>query len=193
MKTLLTFAAAAFLSATSANATVIDFSSATSGTSIVQSGVTITAAGQTISVTSSPNGTAGLLAEGSPRAEFLATFDVLTSSVSVDLGDVGADADLLFLEAFGVGDTLLGADSLLIDGLDSVMHTLSVSASGISYVRFGSRAPSINGSSVYADNLTFTSGAVPEPATWAMMLLGFGGIGFQMRSKRGSASIRQIA
>ena len=26
-----------------------------------------------------------------------------------------------------------------------------------------------------------TTGAVPEPATWAMMLLGFGGIGFAMR------------
>jgi len=26
--------------------------------------------------------------------------------------------------------------------------------------------------------------AVPEPATWAMMLLGFGGIGFQMRRQR---------
>ena len=28
------------------------------------------------------------------------------------------------------------------------------------------------------------AGAVPEPATWAMMLLGFGGIGFQMRRQR---------
>lgn len=28
------------------------------------------------------------------------------------------------------------------------------------------------------------SGAVPEPATWAMMLLGFGGIGFAMRRRR---------
>ena len=27
-------------------------------------------------------------------------------------------------------------------------------------------------------------GAVPEPATWAMMLLGFGGIGFAMRRGR---------
>ena len=28
------------------------------------------------------------------------------------------------------------------------------------------------------------TGAVPEPATWAMMLLGFGGIGFAMRRRR---------
>jgi hypothetical protein len=29
-----------------------------------------------------------------------------------------------------------------------------------------------------------TPGAVPEPATWAMMLLGFGGIGMAMRRGR---------
>ena len=37
------------------------------------------------------------------------------------------------------------------------------------------------------DNLTITSaatGAVPEPATWAMMLLGFGSMGYAMRRRR---------
>lgn len=36
------------------------------------------------------------------------------------------------------------------------------------------------------DNVTFdapVAGAVPEPATWAMMLVGFGGIGFAMRRR----------
>jgi len=31
---------------------------------------------------------------------------------------------------------------------------------------------------------TPVTGAVPEPATWAMMLLGFGGIGAAMRRRR---------
>ena len=40
--------------------------------------------------------------------------------------------------------------------------------------------------------VTFQSGgAVPEPATWAMMLLGFGAIGFTMR--RRNAAIAQLA
>ena len=38
-----------------------------------------------------------------------------------------------------------------------------------------------------------TGGAVPEPATWAMMLLGFGGIGLAMRSRRRKGRLLQIA
>jgi hypothetical protein len=33
------------------------------------------------------------------------------------------------------------------------------------------------------DNVTYNNG-VPEPATWAMMLVGFGGLGLAMRSRR---------
>ncbi len=38
-------------------------------------------------------------------------------------------------------------------------------------------------------------GAVPEPATWAMMLLGFGGIGIAVRrsAKQGKLALKQIA
>jgi hypothetical protein len=40
----------------------------------------------------------------------------------------------------------------------------------------------------------FTSPAgVPEPATWAMMLLGFGGIGMTMRARRKNGRLLQIA
>jgi hypothetical protein len=37
-------------------------------------------------------------------------------------------------------------------------------------------------------------GAVPEPATWAMMLIGFGGVGAAMRrSRKRQAELMQIA
>ena len=38
-----------------------------------------------------------------------------------------------------------------------------------------------------------TTPPVPEPATWAMMLLGFGGIGMAMRYRRRTAKLAQIA
>jgi hypothetical protein len=38
-----------------------------------------------------------------------------------------------------------------------------------------------------------TVGAVPEPGTWAMMLMGFGGMGFAMRRRRRTSLISQIA
>ena len=36
-------------------------------------------------------------------------------------------------------------------------------------------------------------GSVPEPATWAMMLVGFGGIGMAMRRQRRSRRLAQVA
>ena len=41
---------------------------------------------------------------------------------------------------------------------------------------------SSTGNSFEVDNLA-VGGAVPEPATWALMMLGFGGMGFAMRRK----------
>ncbi len=36
----------------------------------------------------------------------------------------------------------------------------------------------------------FTINAVPEPATWALMMLGFGAIGFGMRQRRSASTVR---
>ena len=48
------------------------------------------------------------------------------------------------------------------------------------------------GNAAYSGTLTFAA-AVPEPGTWAMMLLGFGAIGFSMRRKRSSVGLPQLA
>lgn len=60
------------------------------------------------------------------------------------------------------------------------------------------------GAGVDIFNLNFNSGstvtlfqtgvrAVPEPGTWAMMLLGFGGIGYSLRRRRKIGTIAQLA
>lgn len=41
-----------------------------------------------------------------------------------------------------------------------------------------------SGTQIVFDNLTVNTSAVPEPATWAMMLVGFGGLGAVMRTRR---------
>ena len=166
-------------------ATTITFESFAGGTSFSGSGVTITAGGQNILATTAPNGSIGIIANGTPRSDFTAAFDVLTNSVSVDLGDFGGDADTIYLDAFGLGDVFLGEASLLLSASDTSMYTLTFNGAGISYVVFGSTDPSINGSSVYADNLTFASpAAVPEPGSWGMMLVGFAAIAAALRRQR---------
>ena len=40
---------------------------------------------------------------------------------------------------------------------------------------------------------TLDTSAVPEPATWAMMLVGFGGMGAALRSRRKVANIAHFA
>lgn len=45
----------------------------------------------------------------------------------------------------------------------------------------------------YGGNLTFIPTAVPEPGTWAMMLLGFGAVGVSMRRRRRSTAMLQAA
>ena len=39
----------------------------------------------------------------------------------------------------------------------------------------------------YVDNISVTGGGVPEPATWAMMVMGVGGLGAMLRRRRQSA------
>jgi hypothetical protein len=64
----------------------------------------------------------------------------------------------------------------------------SGSASGIPIYRGIENILSVTytarGNGTFSGNLFFTPVAVPEPATWAMMLAGFGAIGFTMRRRR---------
>lgn len=121
---------------------------------------------------------------------------------------VGA-SDLFWMNVAGVGPTFVAGTQTY------VMHTLSdwgdllgpnwfVSAFGV-----GDGSGAGAGFDAYVDHLSLATSsptfgtqtydfqatpAVPEPATWAMMLVGFGGIGFQMRrSRKGSAPLTQAA
>ena len=50
------------------------------------------------------------------------------------------------------------------------------------------------GNGVYSGTVAFSPvGAIPEPATWAMMLLGFAGVGYSMRRKTRTTARIQFA
>jgi hypothetical protein len=177
-------------------ATLVNFNSqsGTGFTNYTESGATFTAVGGgTFEFAVTPEGTVGLLGSGSPHPLLRADIAGGASDVAVDLGDFNADPDGLLLRAFSSLDVLLTSASLATLGADETMHTLSVSAPNIAYVIFGSQAPSLDGSSVLADNFAFTALApdtdsitpMPEPA--AMVLFGLGMVGmsaFRWRQRR---------
>lgn len=74
---------------------------------------------------------------------------------------------------------------------------LNLAFSNITSATF--RAATGGGNSFTLDNLTVggtiinNTGAVPEPATWALMILGFGAIGASMRRRRPMATLLQAA
>lgn len=191
-------AVAAAISAAPASqaSTVIDFEAlAASTTAYTISGVTFTSGvGGFVNPVNGPNGTRTIIGHyveppNDPDAGFFdplrADFDTLMGKVSVDLGDWPSrefgDEDLLFIEAFDAFDVSLGRTELLVGPLEPDFKTLTVASAGIKYVTFGSVG--IGGSSVYADNFTFDT-AVPEPTTWALMIMGFGGAGALLRRRR---------
>lgn len=177
--------AAMFLAASVAHAEVIDFSLAGAGefASYTEQGVTFTATTPGSLIASegfgdTPNGTPGLIGVPDPSDNFpTLRADIAggATSVSINLGDFDSDPDLLFLNVYDSSNNLIDSTSLLTDASDESMHTLSLSDAGIAYAEFGSSAPSIGGSSVYADNFAWTTdtAATPEPST---LLLGAGGL-----------------
>jgi hypothetical protein len=61
----------------------------------------------------------------------------------------------------------------------------------------GTQTLTINGTSgaagSYGGTVAFASGAVPEPATWAMMILGFGMVGAGLRMARRPTTVKIAA
>jgi PEP-CTERM motif-containing protein len=114
-------------------------------------------------------------------AEFVANAQV--SSIQLGGTDIDFSSILLDTHAF----TQTGFDPLaevweLIppQTLTAGLHSIFVNGSVV------------DSSGSYVGNINITN-PIPEPATWAMMLLGFGAIGFTFRKARRATAIPQIA
>ena len=126
------------------------------------------------------------LAEGLPRY----------GPIIVDFGNIDPNQDGIidFTRTLDLTDAsnfagsytradLLGADSMSLDLREIVVHGMFVSP-GI-----GAGTPGeVNGTNGYLAVLPVLSGeiqnAVPEPASWALMIMGFGGVGTALRTSR---------
>ena len=108
------------------------------------------------------------------------TTQATTNSVSV-LGDLfGFGSGTVTLEVYDVSGVLLGSMTAPDNFPRGTGAVLSISVAGIHSAKFFS-----SNATVGFDNFSFNDlNAVPEPATWIMMLMGFSLIGATMRRKR---------
>lgn len=99
-----------------------------------------------------------------------------------DVGDVRVFANAL----------LLGTVDITANGTPSSPDLVDLSAfSGITRIEIVNIT---DAAGIGLDDFRFTlSSAVPEPSTWAMMLLGFGGMGVALRRRRKLPTITQLA
>ncbi|RYG80508.1 MAG: PEP-CTERM sorting domain-containing protein [Alphaproteobacteria bacterium] len=141
---------------------------------------------------------------------FLATFNGGNTSPNGTLSQtIGTTVGAVYSFAFNYGVTTGGSQSIIASILDgatqAVLATRTVSTnsqaaqqstfnftalSNSSIIRFTDFAGNDSTNQDIAVDNVSVSGAVPEPATWAMMTLGFGAVGFAMRRKKVSTRIR---
>lgn len=168
--------ATALALSSAANAGItIGSSSGLAGTPIVQNGPPITVSS---TVASTPSGTFDAWFEFTNDAAGL--YNIVVSSSTT-----GEIINYIKLQTSGGGTTL---DEIL--GSSGTLNFDNVSlGSGTYRLAFGGSGAA---NAAATGNFTFYVQAVPEPATWALMLLGFAGVGVAMRFRRRPA-LAQVA
>lgn len=143
----------------------------------------------------------GALATG--ELEFFTFFatagDMLTIRTNAVSGGFDTGLSLLFdstgpiLESDAISSlSLLAEDDDGAGGFLSLINFTATQTGSFAFALGGFNESSGNFSVSLAGN-TGVAGAVPEPGTWAMMLIGFGGMGVALRRRRKSATIAQLA
>jgi hypothetical protein len=126
-----------------------------------------------------------------PAGDFTGTFDFtndLNGMYSILLGSSTPGTTFSSASLVGIAGT---AANISVTGSSNVLSLLSGTLDPGSYrFTFAGNAPA--GGAAVSGNLTFGATPVPEPTTWAMMLLGFGALGLVLRSRR-RTTLAQLA
>ena len=119
------------------------------------------------------------------------TFGGVLDSVTFNYGDNGGDDDNpVSVSAFTAAGTLLGNVGGGYNAGETGGRSITAAFSGASYYILSSGSADGNPNSLLWDVASYTlagGGGVPEPATWALMILGFGAVGGAMRRRSGRA------
>jgi len=96
------------------------------------------------------------------------------------LGSTGwaANRDYLFTFDFGPNNLLV-----TVDGVDQLNITGNFNNGRIGFYNFSQPAVTYSAFDVVPGSFQPPTGAIPEPATWAMMLIGFGAVGGMLRRR----------
>lgn len=125
-------------------------------------------------------GTGNVQNNGSLFAEFQ-TLLGQAYTVSFRYGALGSGSDFLNFGLGGFSQSLLAVANNNIDATYTTFTYNFVGTGSPTTVSFSGRGSGTN-VDVILDDVNVA--AVPEPATWAMMLMGFGLVGFGLRSRK---------
>ncbi len=184
--------AVALCTGAAAQAAVLSFTGSAAGSSIITTGGALTcSAGQSHTAVPAGLGTSSL-----------GNFGYISEACVIPGGAVSGIYTINFSTADSFKGTLTGtADFTSTPGLFSPNFLYTVlSGTGIysgasgTFMGTGSidtRNPPPQLNLRFAGSIN--APAVPEPGTWAMMLIGFGGVGYSMRRRRKTTAIAQLS
>jgi hypothetical protein len=144
-------------------------------------------------------GVAGIIPNYGTGTGTFAAFSCMTGTCGSiqDISNfrVGAQAiSNFFVLSGGNNPSPISFDLSSIDNIGTLgANILAFTASGtLRYAGFdatpGSFVFTTQGNTTTSFSATATAGAVPEPATWAMMILGMGAVGFAMRRRKSNVT-----
>ena len=125
-----------------------------------------------------------------PTTSFTGSFDINDTTSGVYSILLGSSTPGVIFNSASLFGILGSVGTYNLTGGGTNVMQLAPTAIGAGDYRFSFAGTNNNPSGVASGNVTIS--AVPEPGTWALMLLGFGAIGLTLRSRRRPA-LAQLA